>query len=120
MTQDREPDEYLSQSSRGGRFTTNKEAVPECTEARRSQTGQDSRPAGLLGLPRMNENGVDAYTIMKIGGWPSLAVLERYLRRNQKHFILAVQSLDTDGGLHKGGNPEGLLKSNSKATLPFG
>jgi len=52
----------------------------------------------------MNENGVDAYTIMKIGGWSSLAVLERYLRRNQKHFILAVQSLDTDGGLHKGGN----------------
>jgi len=42
----------------------------------------------------MNENGVDAYTIMKIGGWSSLSVLERYLRRNQKNFILAVQSLD--------------------------
>jgi len=39
---------------------------------------------------RMNENGVDAYTIMKIGGWSSLSVLERYLRRNQKNFILAV------------------------------
>jgi hypothetical protein len=31
---------------------------------------------------------------MKIGGWSSLKILERYLRRNQKNFILAVQSLD--------------------------
>ena len=44
---------------------------------------------------RMNENGVDAYTIMKIGGWSSLSVLERYLKRSQKYFILAVQSLDS-------------------------
>ncbi len=65
-------------------------------------------------------HGLDAYTIMKIGGWSSLAVLERYLRRNQKNFILAVQSLDTDGGLHKGGNLEGLLTSNSNATVTFG
>ncbi|MCH7679630.1 tyrosine-type recombinase/integrase [candidate division KSB1 bacterium] len=38
---------------------------------------------------RMNENGVDAYTIMKIGGWSSLSVLKRYLRRNQKNCAIA-------------------------------
>ena len=67
----------------------------------------------------MNENGVDAYN-NENRCWSSLAVLERYLRRNQKNFILAVQSLDTGGGLHKGGNLEGLLTSNSNATVTFG
>jgi hypothetical protein len=31
----------------------------------------------------MSEKGVDPYTIMEIGGWSSMKVLERYLHRNR-------------------------------------
>ena len=77
VTQDREPDEYLSQSSRGGRFTTIKKQFQNALKR------AGLKPARIHDLrgswaTRMNENGVDASTIMKIGGWSSLAVLERY------------------------------------------
>ena len=94
-TQVKGPDAYVLTASHGGRFRSIKDQFKNALK----RVGlQPARVHDLRGswATRMNENGVDAYTIMKIGGWSSLSVLERYLRRNQKNFILAVQSLDSN------------------------
>ncbi len=94
-TQVKDPDSYVLTASHGGRFRSIKD---QFKNALKRAGLQPARVHDLRGswATRMNENGVDAYTIMKIGGWSSLSVLERYLRRNQKNFILAVQSLDSN------------------------
>jgi len=42
----------------------------------------------------MSEAGVDPYTIMEIGGWSSLKILERYLHRTRLERQNAVNKLD--------------------------
>ena len=42
----------------------------------------------------MSEAGVDPYTIMEIGGWSSLKILERYLHRTRAQRQSAVERID--------------------------
>ncbi|MFQ5823277.1 MAG: site-specific integrase [bacterium] len=86
--------DYVLRASHGGRYKSIKD---QFKNALKKAGLKPARIHDLRGswATRINENGVDAYTIMKIGGWSSLSVLERYLRRNQKNFILAMQSLDS-------------------------
>lgn len=64
----------------------------------------------------MSERGEDIYTIMEIGGWSSLAVLQRYLHRSKRNLILAAQRLD---GILETGTAEERQRSirqNDRAT----
>ena len=102
--------DYVLKASHGGRFHSIKD---QYKTALRKAGLEPARVHDLRGswATRMNEKGVDAYTIMKIGGWSSLKVLERYLRRSQKNFILAVQTLDSELPFrHHEKNPEEKVK----------
>ncbi len=89
-----DPDDYVLRASHGGRFRSIKDQFKNTLKR------AGLRPARIHDLrgswaTRMNENGVDAYTIMEIGGWSSLSVLQRYLKRNQRKTIQAMQTLDS-------------------------
>jgi integrase len=85
--------DYVLKASHGGRF---KSITDQFRIALRKSGIEPARLHDLRGswATRLNEAGVDAYKIMRIGGWSSLKMLERYLRRNQRDFILAMQTLD--------------------------
>lgn len=42
----------------------------------------------------MSEEGVDPYTIMEIGGWSSLMILERYLHRTRANRQSAIEKIN--------------------------
>jgi len=62
----------------------------------------------------MSEAGVDPYTIMEIGGWSSLKILERYLHRTRSERQRAINKLD--GVLNSRNIPENanILELKSK------
>jgi integrase len=97
MTQERNPDDYVLRSSQGDRFTT---ILVQFKAALKRAGLKSARVHDLRGswATRMNENGVDTHAIMQIGGWGSLKMLERYLRRNVANLMAAVQTFDEPDG----------------------
>jgi len=81
-------------SSRGGRF---KSITDQFKNALRRAGLATARIHDLRGswAMRMIEKNNDVYSIMRIGGWSTLSSFQRYLRRNQRNLILAMQTLDS-------------------------
>jgi integrase len=96
-SQRRDSEDYVLKSSLGTRYSSIKD---QFKNALRKAGSKPARIHDLRGswATRMNENGVDTHTIMIVGGWSSLKVLERYLKRNKATSVLAVQTLDKDQG----------------------